>query len=804
MTNINLQKMNPKFFRRPWLMNICIIFSIGLSSLLSADTPITNPLLTNHPILFVTRPQYKPDHHNTATIFQVGEINENSFTGGAALKTIDLNTGEIQTLLEAPEGIIRDPEVHFTGDKIVFSMRKNKKNDYHIYEINVDGSDLKQLTCARGVSDIDPLYLPDDSIVFSSTREPKYCMCNRHIMANLYRMDPDGANIYQIGKNTLFEGHASLLPDGRILYDRWEYVDRNFGDAQSLWTVNPDGANHAVYYGNNTISPGGVIDPRPVPGTQQAVCIFGSCHDRPWGALALIDRRRALDGIDAVVKLWPESAIQLMGGSAKNGQYYKTNPIPLNYGGQYGFDNFKAVNPKYEDPYPLNDKYLLCSRTIGKGEQMGIFLVEISGEEVLVHAESPGCYDPMPLGPRPRPPVIPSRREFDQKPGHFYVIDVYQGTHMNNVPRGTIASLRVIESPEKRFFVPNAQWGGQGQQDPAMAWHDFNNKRILGTVPVEEDGSAYFAVPPGKFIYFQLLDDKGMMVQSMRSGTMVQPGETTGCVGCHDHRLASPAIKNDYVPLALKRAPSQLNGWYGLAREFSYIREVQPVLDTYCVQCHDFGTEAGKKLNLAGDRTMTFNVSYNEMWRKGYIQPIGAGPATIQQPYTWGAHASKIVQYLLKKKSEITQNKESFDRLVTWIDLNAPYYPTYASAYPHNLTGRSPLNSQQIKRLEELTGVSFGRLANHRRKEGPQVSFARPELSPCLSKFTDKNDPKYQEALAIILAGKEMLAQRPRADMEGFIPWDVDQQREEKYQRLYQCELANRAAIQAGEKVFDR
>jgi len=775
-----------------------MILAVGFSSLLSADSPMTNPLLTKHPVLFVTRPQYKSDHHNTATIFQVGEINENSFSGGGALKTIDLNTGKIQNLLEAPQGIIRDPEVHFSGDKIVFSMRKNKKDDYHIYEINVDGSGLKQLTFARGVSDIDPLYLPDDSIVFSSTREPKFCMCNRHIMANLYRMQPDGANIHQIGKNTLFEGHAALLPDGRILYDRWEYVDRNFGDAQSLWTVNPDGTNHAVYYGNNTISPGGVIDARPIPGSQQTICIFGSCHDRPWGALALIDRRRALDGANAVIKLWPESAIDLMGG------WDHSRPIPLNYGGQYAFDNFKVVNPKYEDPYPLNDKYFLCSRTIGKAEQMGIFLVDVFGKETLLHTEAPGCYDPMPLGPRPRPPVIPSRREFETKPGHFYVMDVYQGTHMNNVPRGTIASLRVVESPEKRFFVPSAQWGGQGQQNPAMAWHDFNNKRILGTVPVEKDGSAYFEVPPGKFVYFQLLDDKGMMVQSMRSGTLLQPGETTGCIGCHEHRLTSPPATKDYIPLALKRTPRQLKGWYGPAREFSYIQEVQPVLDKYCVECHDFGSDEGEKLNLAGDRSMTFNVSYNEMWRKGYIKPIGAGPATIQQPYAWGSHASKLVQSLLKNKSEITKDKESFDRLVTWIDLNAPYYPTYASAYPHNLTGRSPLNRKQVKRLEELTGVSFGRLANHRRKEGPQVSFDRPELSPCLAKFADKDDPKYQEALAIIQAGKEMLAQRPRADMPGFVPWDVDQKREEKYQRLYETELAHRKAIQSGEKVFDR
>ena len=142
------------------------------------------------------------------------------------------------------------------------------------------------MTFGAGVSDIDPLYLPDGDIVFSSTREPKYCMCNRHIMGNLFRMEGDGANIHQIADSTLFEGHGTLLPDGRIMYDRWEYVDRNFGDAQGLWAVNPDGTNPVLVYGNNTPSPGGVIDARPVPGTEQIVVDERVERGQPAGAAA--------------------------------------------------------------------------------------------------------------------------------------------------------------------------------------------------------------------------------------------------------------------------------------------------------------------------------------------------------------------------------------------------------------------------------------------------------------------------------------------------------------------------------------
>ena len=177
-------------------------------------------VLAGKQILYIERAQYAPDHHNTATLFQPGEINEKSFEPGGAMRIFDVDTREVRTLIELKEGVVRDPEVSYDGKKIVFSMRKSPQDSYHIYEINADGSGLRQLTCATGVSDIDPVYLPGGEIIFTSTRQPKYCMCNRHIMGNLYRMNADGSNITQIGVSTLFEGHSSLLDDGRILYDR--------------------------------------------------------------------------------------------------------------------------------------------------------------------------------------------------------------------------------------------------------------------------------------------------------------------------------------------------------------------------------------------------------------------------------------------------------------------------------------------------------------------------------------------------------------------------------------------------------
>jgi len=777
-----------------------------MKAVLAADTPagealqeqflalqrqalLANPLIADQPILFISRPQHRSDHHNTATIFQTGEINTRSFRGGGTVKTFDAGTGKVRTLLDVPGGIARDPDVSFDGRRVLFSMRKDIKDDYHLYELAVSGAGApagspRQLTGGAGVSDIDPMYLPDGRIAFSSTREPKYCMCNRHIMANLFRMNADGTNIEQIGKSTLHEGHGSLTPDGRILYDRCEYVDRNFGDAQGVWICNPDGTNHAIFYGNNTNSPGAMLDNRIVPGAGGSLFIstYSSCHDRPWGAIALVDRTRGLDSPAGELRTWPASAMGLLG----KGNY----------------DTYKRVYPKYEDPFPLADgaellgagKYFLCSRQTGAGDQMGIYLIDVFGNEILLHAEDQdrlGCYDPMPLGPRVRPAVVPDRRDLTDTQGRFYIYDVYIGTGMEKVKRGTVKSIRVVESPEKRFWTPTA-WNGSGTQAPGMAWDDFNNKRILGTAPVEPDGSAYFSVPADKFVYFQLLDANGMMVQSMRSGTITRPGETIGCIGCHEDRQSAAA--NQDIS-AMQRAPSSLKSFFGPPRLYNYYTEVQPVFDRNCVKCHDYGKPGAKKVTLCGDLGLIFNASYFELRSKKLVKVPGAGPAGILDPYSWGSHASKIIQVLQKGHNKVKLSDEDFARLVTWIDINAPYYPDYASAYPANLYGRSPLDRQQLSELGKLVGLPLTR-----QDRATAISFTRPEMSPCLAKL-DKSDPKYARALEIIRAGKDMLAECPRAEMRGFKLTGIEAEREAKYTGLAAEMERMRQAIAAGRKL---
>jgi len=677
---------------------------------------------------------------------------------------------------------VRDPDIRFDAKKILFSMRRAKADDYHLYTLNADGTGLRQLTSAPGVTDIDPIWLPDGDILFSSTREPKYCMCNRHIMCNLYRMEADGANIHQIGKSTLFEGHSSLMPDGRILYDRWEYVDRNFGDAQGLWVCNPDGTGHAVYWGNNTTSPGSVIDARTLSQSHLAIAVLGSCHDRPWGALGLLDRSKGVDGLAPVLRTWPAEF---------------TNRIHT--AGQ-DYDSTSLLTRKYEDPFPLDDRHFLCARQIGEGEAMGLYYLDLHGNEVLVHAEEPGCYDPMPLRPRTPPPVRPRKRNFtDPKaPGTFYVQNVAIGTHMQGVRLGTVKFLRIVESPEKRNWSQRG-WGGQGEQAAAMNWHNFENKRIHGTVPVEDDGSAYFEVPGNTYLFFQALDRNGMMVQSMRSGIYVQPGETYGCVGCHENRVGDvPPVHA--TPKAMKREADKMNGWYGKPRLFSFQKEIQPIFDKHCVSCHDYGKKAEKKLNLAGDRDVVFCTSYVDIWALGAVTCVGAGPAEIQKAYSWGSHPSKLIKKVRGGHAEVKLSAEELNRLVTWVDLNAPYYPCYESAYPENGGGRSPLKVEEQTRLATLTGVEIA--WRHSDKQRSTVSFERPELSRILLPIATNSGAR-AEALALIQEGVKRLKEKPRADMEGFVPCEKDREREAKYQDRLAAERAVYKAIRSGKKVYD-
>jgi len=639
-------------------------------------------------------------------------------------------------------------------------------------------------------------------------------------MTNLFVMDADGANIRQIGHNTQFEGRPSLTGDGRILYTRWEYVDKHFASAYGLWTVNPDGTNHALYYGGYAWQPGAITDGRIIPGSSKFAAVFTAVHELAWGAIVIGDRTLGLDGTDPVLKSWPADISPFMN------RWNAEERI----GG--GYDSFRKVRVKYADPYPLSEEFMLCSRQTAWRKEMGLFLVDVFGNELLLHAEQPGCFDPILIAPAGKPPVIASKIDLSKSEGTFYVQDVYVGQDMDRVKRGAAKWIRVVEAPAKLVFPQYGigDWtpatSGDSHHPTATNWNHYNNKRILGRAPIEADGSAYFTVPAGKFVYFQLLDRNGMMIHSMRSGTMLQPGEEAGCIGCHEDRL-KPAPPPAKRPAAMKRPPSKLEPWYGPARNFSYAREVQPVLDKNCVKCHDYDKK-DPKLNLSGDKGPAFNMSYTNLmarsptvWKrsapgakKPLVRVVGAGPVKVIPPYSWGSHSSSLIDLLRTGhgKHKVKLDAESLDRIVTWIDLNAPYYPSHATYYGTNTFGRCPLNHKDLTRLGKLAkGYPWSQVNSYGVRplnslimtHGSPINFTRPDKSLCLSGYSDKKDPNYIEALELIRKGRRNLQAHPRADMGGFKPCPADQARLDYHAKRMEIERLSRRAIIEGRKVYD-
>jgi len=497
-----------------------------------------------------------------------------------------------------------------------------------------------------------------------------------------------------------------------------------------------------------------------------------------------------------MTSIWPEKARELL-------------PNDANYRLHGWNDNLNSVKPWYNTPFPLSETHFLFVKAPDRASAAAIYLGDMLGGEVKLYEESPGCYDPMPVAPSRRPSILASPRDFENNDGHFYVQNVYEGTHMQGVTPGSIKSIRIVEALSKRGKSQHI-WRALGHQEGMIGWSGFVAKRILGTAPVESDGSASFHVPSDRFVYFQLLDKDGMMVQSMRSGTSIHSGERRGCVGCHESRVNVNVSARPGAPtIALKRPPSTLQPWYGSPRAFNYLSEVQPVLDKHCVQCHDFGGKGSAKIILAGDKGFAFCASYEELQSKGYTGAIGAGPAGHLPALTWGSHTSPLIRLLRQghppskdAPKQLKLSKEDLDRIVTWIDINSPYYPTGYSARPEPPPGRNPLTRAQTGRFFQITKFNAKILGEASYYPGPQVSFDRPELSPCLKNITDPSDRA--EILAIIQAGKESLAELPRADMPGFsVLHPGDQVRKAHRDKYTQMEQAVRAAIRSGTKIME-
>ncbi|MCC6420165.1 MAG: PD40 domain-containing protein [Gemmataceae bacterium] len=609
----------------------------------TADVPLPS-------FLFVRRHIYNPSHIYT-------EYSDAPYRpgGGVCLGSPD---GTVKELFAAGDGICRDPELSFDGKKILFSYRKGKDGTYHLWEMNLDGTGLRQLT-EGPFHDMYPSYLPDGRIAFISTRCKSRVLCFTTEAATLFVMQADGSGIQPLTANNVNEYTPAVLPDGRILYTRWEYIDKGADHAQALWAIRPDGTQVSHVFGNNITKPYSFLSARPIPGTDRFVCTLASHWGDHVGPIGIVDPALGRNNPAAIRNLTPD--------------------VPI------------GVYKGYRDPYPLSQDWFLVSHA--PGSRFGIYLLDAQGRrERLVEDEQFSCFQPIAVRPRLRPPALPATVDSKAKNATLLLLDVYRGLG-EAVPRGAVKYLRIVE--EQRHELPcRADGSYQTHFGPLKAhyaspttevagpygWPTYMAKHVHGLVPVETDGSAYFTVPADKPIYFQVLDANLNEIQRMRSFTHLRPGETQTCIGCHERRSETPARQ---PPAALRRAPSRIQPPPWGAGSFSFSKIVQPTLDQHCVSCHGSTRAAGKVDLSAATGKDGIPASYRTLIRQGLVRLVDNGwhaPNLVLQPLSFGTTQSKVIRLIDQGHHKVRLTPAERQRLTTWIDLNCPLWDNYDPA----------------------------------------------------------------------------------------------------------------------------
>lgn len=592
---------------------------------------------------------------------------------GFSLQTRDvlqgrLTNGNFTTLALCPDG----RTLYFA-----FAKRSARKPDYysperssfHLFRVEADGSNLRQLT--DGVEDdFDPCPLPDSGVAFMSTRRGGFARCNNAwepcATYTLHRMDADGGNLRTLSAHETSEWHPSVLNDGRVVYIRWDYVDRSAANFHGLWVSHPDGSALASLFGNYTMRINACYQPRAIPGSHKLLFVAGAHHADVGGSLVLLDPRRTAfdaesgeDRLDATEVLTPEVCFPESDGWPKS---YFHSPWPLS-------EDCYLVSFSF-DPLPG------MSSGEGKDTRTGLYYFDRFGNmELLYRHPTLSSMYPIPLKARAHPPVLASALDASLgEEGEFLLADAQRSFFPMPDDR-PVRELRVFELLSKP--PPHAA------NDPRIGHANAENARLLlGTVPVEEDGSAYFRAPAGKPLYFQAVDEAGRAVQSMRSAVYLQPGERRGCIGCHE---PPGSVAANRPVLAMRRAPSRLAPGPEGSRPFSYPLLVQPVLDRHCVRCHDGQTGKGKsKLALDGTPAKTFTRSYLNL--KPFLRWYEWGGASISQiathPGQIGADASPLTAILddATHRPELKWTDAERRRVYLWLDANVPFYGTYSHA----------------------------------------------------------------------------------------------------------------------------
>jgi mono/diheme cytochrome c family protein len=689
---------------------------------------------------------------------------------GGRLVALNVRTGATRTLLGDPKGGVRDPQMHYEGRKILFSYRKGGQPYYHLYEIGTDGSGLRRLTDGP-FDDFEPAYLPDGGIVFCSSRVKCNVPCYYTRVAVLYRCDADGSGLRRLSANLEHENTPWVLPDGRVLYQRWEYVDRSQVKYHHLWTTNPDGTGQMVYYGN--MHGGDVfLDAKAIPGSGSVVMIRSPGHGRRGheGFVEIVDPG---DGPDRR-------------------------------------ENSRRITPRpaWRDPYPLSEDRFLVA---GPGHHK-ISLLDARGGSVPLFTLGPAeikanmwVHEPRAVRGRKRERLIPSRVDLTRKTGTVVLQDVYIGRNMKGVKRGEIRKLLVLEilhMPTK----PRRDWQQMVSFD-GNSGGSFQLERVLGTVPVEEDGSAHFRAPAVRPLFFVALDGNDMSVKRMQSFMTVQPGETVSCIGCHEDRVKTPKV--DRPLKATSRPPSRIEPVEGIPDVFDYPRDIQPILDRHCVGCHGYektrrGGPYSGKVMLSGDRGIFYNQSYAALRARRQVADGFNGNGN-RPPRAIGTSARPLMKKIAGAHNGVKLPAGERKMIHYWIESAGTFAGTYAALGKGFIFPRRPVVGRDVHKrrcaachrkgfptskddprthwlynlddpaksvvLLAPLAKGAGGWGMCRKDAGKkqQAADAQPDAKP-KPVFRDTSDPDYLAILAEVRKLSEELARNKRYDMPGFEP----------------------------------
>ncbi len=588
----------------------------------------------------------------------------------------------------------------------VFLLRGDQEPT-HLYEVHLDGTGLRQLTDHPYWSDLEPTYLADGSVAFASDRSGRSSECGNfradHTVVNVYAVSADGKRLWRLSDNKDIDRYPHSLDNGLVGYTRWEYQERHFFETHAIWTVRPDGTMSDAVFNQHIRAPFALRDTRSIPGSPQLVSVATGHHTLAYGPIVVVDLARGVNDPAAIRIVTPGVKPQegpMAGVAVASGG-------PPDRGGLY------------QTPWALSEGCFLAAYTYDSAQRangFGIYLVDIHGnKELLARDPALSCAFPIPVRKRPRPLRLPSTvdvasnaAEDAQENGQgaagwatCYVSDVYEG--MPKIERGTIKYLRISQ----HVGWPLDDHIGAMRYIPGNAWermfghYNWAPVRVIGTVRVDDDGSAHFRVPADTAVYFQALDEKRMEIRRMRSHVTLQPGEVRGCRGCHETKEKTPAA--DWLsPLALQAEPQTPQPpWWGAETLLGYEKLVQPVLDKHCVRCHGAEKPEGGLDFTAAKDDGEFVQSFRTLFGLAPGESPGKKPtgsrkvlvsvcdrrsnASITQPKQFGSHQSRLIRVLLDDElhgKECLLGANDWEALVTWVDANAPYHDSFYNRRP--------------------------------------------------------------------------------------------------------------------------